>query len=293
MKKRFIIIPLFVFFISIYNVHAMTLLPSGASSGKKGERIELFLTLERTSDEKKVSAVEGIFNYDPNVITLLETSVLEKKWTEFIGIKNGKVFSYANLSFDMLLDDNKHNLVKMVFKINDNAVYGYTLLSLSNVKATDSNGDYVSIEAGEHNLKVVSGVNTLSELKLNDNIINIDEDILSYNIDVESDVTSIKIDTSLTDDNSVFVLGYGPRNVDLDIGENEIEIKVMAESGEVKTYLLTVYRKSNNIVEDNNQNSNEIETNNKTGDSFIVIVVIVAVISFLCLCFLILKPKKR
>ena len=73
-KKLMIFVTLFIFLFGINNVNAMTLKPSGASSGKRGEEVTLYITLERSSNEKTVSAVDGTLSYDASVLELVSSS---------------------------------------------------------------------------------------------------------------------------------------------------------------------------------------------------------------------------
>ncbi len=87
MKKKFMIfVTLFVFLFGINNINAMTLKPSGASSGKKGDEITLYITLNRSANEKTVSAVDGVLSYDSHVLELVSSSNLMTGWTQLSGI---------------------------------------------------------------------------------------------------------------------------------------------------------------------------------------------------------------
>lgn len=349
MKKiNILLITLLMLFISISNVNAMTLKPSGASSGKRGEEITLYVTLERSNSEKQVSAVDGTLSYDSNVLELISSINLMTNWTTFASISNGSAFGYGNLSFDNLISTTSQNIVKMVFKINSNASYGNTTVSIKSPSATDEVGDAISISGGTHNVKVLSDVNTLSNLIISNGTINFDENTTeysltidsnntsisatkkdetssisgdngtkslnyglntfkitvtsesgltkvytlnitrpdnrsktntlsslklsngtikfdknttSYNVTVENNITSTKIEASLTDNKSSFVEDYGPRTANLNVGSNKIEIKVKAENEEVKIYTINITRKDvdrpvNNAPEENKKSNN-------------------------------------
>ena len=256
-KKLMIFVTLFIFMFGINNVSAMTLKPSGASSGKRGDEITLYITLERSSTEKTVSAVDGTVSYDADVLKLVSSSNLMEGWTEFAGISNGNTFGYGNITFDKLITTTSQNIVKMTFKINGSANYGNTTVSVSNPSATDEVGDSVSVSGGSHNVKVLSDVNTLSNLTISNGNINFNENTIGYNVTVENNVSSIKVEASLTDNKASFVSGYEPRTVNLNVGNNSIEIKVRAENEEVKTYTINVTRKDVDKPVNNNPTNND------------------------------------
>ena len=333
--KKISLFLIFVFslFIGIVSVGAMSLGPVVDSrTGVRGENLTVYILLYRSSDEKPVSAVDGKFTYDENVLTLVSAeSMMGNNWTQLSGVSNNGRFSYANLSFNDLITSTSKNIVKIVFKVNDNAKYGDTIISINDPSATDENANGVSISGRGNIIKILSdenslsnltvgkedikfdsnktnydltidntsvdigavvkdggsklsgdigskslkyglntfkitvtsesgknkvytlnitrpdnrsSVNTLSSLKLSSGNIKFKSDVLKYDVDVENNISSIKLDASLTDDKSTFVSGYGSRSEVLKEGKNTILIKVKAENESVKTYTLNVTRKT-------------------------------------------------
>ena len=68
------------------------------------------------------------------------------------------------------------------------------------------------------------------------------KNITNYTVAVDNNVTSINVGATLESKAAVFETGCGPRTVTLNVGPNTIEIKIKAESGEIKTYTITVTR---------------------------------------------------
>ncbi len=145
--------------------------------------------------------------------------------------------------------------------------------------------------------------NSLSSLKLSKGDIKFNKDTLTYNLDVKNDVTSIKIEATLSDSKASFVENYGPRTVDLKEGENTIEIKVKAENGSEKVYTIKITRakKENNSNSGsasfssgtkNDKSEDNITSSPKTGDVAIIIVLIVLIISFAGIFLFLWKRKK-
>lgn len=90
-----------------------------------------------------------------------------------------------------------------------------------------------------------SNNNNLKTLTTNQGTISFNKNTTNYNINVDSNITSIQIGATLEDTKASFVSGYGPRTVNLNYGTNKIEIKVKAENTSVKTYTINVTRKDN------------------------------------------------
>lgn len=82
--------------------------------------------------------------------------------------------------------------------------------------------------------------NNLSSLTVSAGTINFDATKTSYNLTVGKEVGKLTVGASLADNKASFVSGYGPREVTLNAGLNEILIKVNNEKGETKTYTLKV-----------------------------------------------------
>ena len=282
MKKIYILlISIVALIIATNTVEAMTLKPSGSASGKKGNEYSLYITIERDINESAVSAVEGILNYDSNIFTLVSTSDLITNWTELSNINNNSIFSYANLSFDNLITELNVNIIKVILKINDKAISGNTIISISNTFATDEEGNGISIDGGSHTIKIISNTNSLSSLTLSSGTLNFNENTTVYELKVPNDTDKITVDATLTDESSSFVDGYGPRERELAVGDNIIEIKIKAESGEIKTYTLNITREdiiipdvpkdddgdNNPGVDSGNNNTDDDEDNTPGGDS--------------------------
>lgn len=87
--------------------------------------------------------------------------------------------------------------------------------------------------------------NNLKSLSINQGKISFNKNTTSYKVNVDSNITSIKISASVEDGKASFVSGSGPRTVKLNYGNNNILIKVKAENGSIKTYTITVNRKDN------------------------------------------------
>lgn len=93
--------------------------------------------------------------------------------------------------------------------------------------------------------------NNLSSLTVSSGSISFNKNTTSYNLNVGSEVTSLKVGATLEDSKAIFVSGYGARTVNLNYGKNSIAIKVQAENGSVKTYTINVNREDNRSTNNN------------------------------------------
>ena len=104
-----------------------------------------------------------------------------------------------------------------------------------------------------------SKVNTLKTLTATPGAISFSPEKESYNITVNSDISKININSTLTDPKSTYVNGYGNRTVNLNYGNNSAQVKAQAENGTVKTYTINIYRTDGRSKE----NSLQVLTVNK------------------------------
>ena len=85
-------------------------------------------------------------------------------------------------------------------------------------------------------LELYNGKTKLKELEYKNGVFTYE------GIKVKTDVGMLTIKASLNNSKAKFVDDYGPRDVELDYGENIIDVRVEAESGEVATYSIKVNR---------------------------------------------------
>jgi len=240
MKKKIFVL-LVLFLMGINGVSAMTLKPSGDSAGKRGGQITVYIKLNRSDSEKTISAVDGTFSYDGNALTMISSENLMSNWTELSAVSNNGMFGYANLAFNQLINTTSQNVVKVIFKVNDNAAYGNTTISVNNPSATDENGDGVSITGGSHTVKVLSDVNTLTNITVSGGNLTFNENTTSYDMTIDSD--KITISATKKDDNSTVSGDIGEKA--LKYGKNLFKITVTSESGAKKEYTLNITRPDN------------------------------------------------
>ena len=84
--------------------------------------------------------------------------------------------------------------------------------------------------------------NYLKSLTLSNGNINFKKATTTYNVNVDNNVDKVTIGADLEDSKSSFENGFGPRVVNLSLGNNTVYIKVRSESGQVRTYTLYINR---------------------------------------------------
>ena len=244
--KRKLFFALILFIGLIIETKAMVLSPTSETSATPGSQIDVYITLTRTSSEKQISAVDGTFTYDENVLTLGSTqTILLSKWTELSEVSNSRKFSYANLTFDKLITDTSTNIVKLFFTVN-NSASGNTTLSITNPMATDENGNSVTISGGSLNINIQAETpkstdNNLKSLKIDGvSVNNFSASTLSYSKTVENSISTVNIE-AVANDSKASVEGDGLKV--LNVGDNVFTIRVTSEAGSTKNYTVTVTRK--------------------------------------------------
>jgi len=113
-----------------------------------------------------------------------------------------------------------------------------------------------------------SNNNYLKSLSLNSGTINFNKTTSSYSVNVNQNVTSVKVTAALEDSKASFVSGYGPRDVNLKSGLNSVPIKVKAENGSERTYTINITRvdnrSSNNYLKTLSLSSGSLNFNKNT-----------------------------
>ena len=86
--------------------------------------------------------------------------------------------------------------------------------------------------------------NRLATLTINNGTLTpaFNADVMNYTASVGYDVTRVVIGATLAEERANFVTNYGPRTVNLNVGRNEIPVRVQAENGGVRTYTITITR---------------------------------------------------
>lgn len=90
-----------------------------------------------------------------------------------------------------------------------------------------------------------SKVNTLKTLNITGVNIDFKSDLKNYIATVPYKVSSVQINSTLTDSKSSYTKGYGNRTVNLKEGLNNVQVKVKAENGSEAVYTIKITREKN------------------------------------------------
>lgn len=145
----------------------------------------------------------------------------------------------------------------------------------------------------EYNIKIKRPESReLTNLKINDEEINLEKGTHEYTYQVNNDITSAKIEasyiSSLTEGYLRFVDGFGPRTVeDLKVGNNEILVKVADGFNEELVYKININRLDEKGKDVTDDKKNNIVSNPKTG----VYGISIALIATSVVGYMIVKKK--
>ena len=171
---------------------------------------------------KTLTLSSGTINFDPNIVAYNVT------------VNN----NIDKITISSTLTDSKSTYVSGYGNRQVNLNVG---LNVVQIKVKSENGE---ISTYTLNIRRKSNVNTLKTLTLSSGSITFNSNTTTYNLVVNNEVDIIKITSTLTDETSKYVSGYGNRQVSLKEGLNTVLIKVESENGEIKTYTLNITRKS-------------------------------------------------
>lgn len=124
--------------------------------------------------------------------------------------------------------------------------YGTNIIQL---KVTSQSGSTKVYSVQVNRTDTRSANNNLSSLSISGGTISFNAGITTYNVTVDSATTNIS--ATVADAKAGFVAGFGPRTVNLNYGNNVVEVKVIAENQTVKVYTLNIKR-SDPRNDDNN-----------------------------------------
>ena len=132
----------------------------------------------------------------------------------------------------------------------------------------------------------------LKNLSINDISIDLSSGVYNYVIDVKYEIDEIELKAELSDSSNSFVQNYGPRTIsDLEVGENEILIKIKDSNSKELTYKVIVKRLEKGEIPTTtkpvtttktNSSNNENVKNPSTGDAsyLIFIFIILSILGF-------------
>ena len=176
---------------------------------------------------KPLGAVVYAMSYDSNYLTL--TSGTQSNALSYTG-------SQKSDSIKFTFKAKKKGETTVKFKINEALDFDFNALSAGSVSKTITIKTQADIEAS------YSKNNNLSSLKISQGTLSpeFNKNTLEYSATVENNVTKITVSGSKEDSKSYV---DGLKEYELEEGTNKISIKVTAQNGSAKTYVINVTRK--------------------------------------------------
>lgn len=132
--------------------------------------------------------------------------------------------------------------------------------------------------------------NYLSSITLSDGNITFDKDVLTYDVIVDYETTTIEIKANVEDDKAT-ITGDGKHT--LDVGSNVIKITIKAEDESERTYTLNINREEKDIVVDTDNDVIEYDAIEKENNYVMPIVIISVILVIGLIGFVIWKNKKN
>ena len=165
--------------------------------------------------------------------------------------ENSKLKSKITLPPNLNLTDIKYEIVNpKKASVKDGVVTGLSsgstyIIMTAKISNNEIKEKYLVSVLETNPLKKSNNAN-LSSLTLTPGNIEFKSELKKYTTIVSKETTSIVIKATLANNKASFVSGYGPRTVNLNIGYNDVLIKVKAEDGTINTYTIGVVRSDGN-----------------------------------------------
>ena len=189
-------------------------------------------------------------NPEGSLISSFKADITYPNDITLFGIQSSWINSSTNNRIDM----------KMQTSTGNEGITNKTEIATLKFKTTTSYGDkQIKLSGGDlgqtvsiKEIHVISDNNKLKSLNVIGENIKFDKNIEEYVLKTNKD--SIDIKAELDDTNARYEQNLGPRKVSLNYGEQSINIVVIAENNEKKTYTLKVTRQDNRSTNDNLSN---------------------------------------
>ncbi|MDD4809468.1 MAG: cadherin-like beta sandwich domain-containing protein [Bacilli bacterium] len=243
MKKLFFLTGLLFYLLLPANVLAEMSInincPPGVPPGQ-----DVTCTIHGFSDTGLFKSVTADIQYSDNI--------------EYISITNESGWSQVSTKNNLLAEHNEGytgNKIIATLQLKLKASGADTAnITFSNIVIKDSSSNEVSMLPIIKNIKVLSTNNKLASLTVDDKTVpNFNADTLTYSLTSTTN-SSLKVGATLADSKASFITGFGPRTVNLNYGDNTIQIKTKSEDGKSETYTINVVRN------DTRSNNNNLKT---------------------------------
>ena len=227
--RRFLLlfVVMFSMFLTALPVNAATLSISGTASTTSTVVGNTVTITFKYSSSSPLGAVVYSMSYDSNYLTL--TSGTQSNALSYTG-------SQKSDSVKFTFKAKAKGSTTVSFKVNEALDFDGNPLSTGSTSKTITIKTQADIEAS------YSKNNNLSSLSISQGTLDpaFDKNKLEYSVTVENEIDQITIDGKKEDSRS-YVDGF--KTYELEEGINKIEVKVTAQNGTAKTYIINVTRK--------------------------------------------------
>ena len=182
-------------------------------------------------------------------------------------------------------------IVKEEVKEPENTTNNNTGSNSSNNNSQSNNNSTNNTSSDKKEEETVkSDNNYLSSLTLSNGTIKFSKDVLTYDVVVDYDTTSIEIKAKAEDEKAI-VDGTGKH--DLKVGSNKIILTVKAENDSERTYTINVNREEKDIVVNNDVDINEDKDTDNSSDNNYILYGIIGLLAVIIVVLLIVMFKKK
>ena len=169
-------------------------------------------------------------------------------------------FTNNNLRYNIELGNNQNSITitatpedsNATVKIMVNGKEQDTTLTITSKETiisivVENNGDSktytLNVTKDDSSDEPSTTINTeLSKLEINGTNIELKTNVRQYTITIGNNISSTRIIAQLKDSNAKFKDGYGPRDVQLNVGSNTFELIVIGDEDKETTYKITINR---------------------------------------------------
>lgn len=225
---------------------------NGFRSGSTSSYKYIWLYNPQTNEHYKLPNEDPEYDYQEPCFDTITTYVnlYKKAYINNIIINNSVIKNYDKNVYNYNLTYTTKNI-----NIEANTIDGYTISGDLGKKTLNYGNNVFKIsvvsptgDKKEYTLNVNypdnrSNVSTLKSLTLSTGTIDFKPEINAYSVAVDYEVDKIKINSELSNAKSSYIKDFGNREVNLEVGNNEILIKIQSEKGTTNVYTLNVTRK--------------------------------------------------
>lgn len=224
------------------NINIEVDVPSDLLPGKKYDVKLTNIIVDTINGEEELSNVSTTIRIKSNINSLNSLAVSSASISPTFS--SNKLNYTATVNVDSItISATKTNAYSTVTGIGTKTLeYG---LNKFEIVVTAENGDKRIYKLEITRKDNRENINTLSSLEVKGYTLNpkFDSQVFMYNLEVENNVSKIKIDATKNGSKSSFVKGYGPREVELKNATTNVLIKILNEQGSERTYTIKVTKK--------------------------------------------------